>query len=173
MIAKAGNCNPYVLMRFLEVQLVLLNPIAPHFCQYAWTNYVYPVFKESSNYPSSTVENLVQQAWPTARGQFDKVLSSRLSLLKDIKSNLRMTLEKAKMGGKKKKGAAAEEKKEIDSCAIFIAREYPEFQKKCLQILSGFEFNEENIIQGDYVKAIKDAFPDKKQGGLAMKFVAF
>jgi len=33
--------------------------------------------------------------------------------------------------------------------------------------LSEFEFNEENVIQGDHVKAIRDAFPDKKQGGLA------
>jgi hypothetical protein len=38
-----------------------------------------------------------------------------------------MTLEKAKSGGKKKKGGKEEEKKEIDSCAIFIAKEYPEF----------------------------------------------
>jgi hypothetical protein len=38
--------------------------------------------------------------------------------------------------------------------------------------LNGFEFNEENEIQGDYITAIKDAF-DKKQGGIAMKFVAF
>ena len=39
-----------------------------------------------------------------------------------------MTLEKAKSGGgKKKKGAAPEEKKEIDSCAVFIANEYPAF----------------------------------------------
>jgi hypothetical protein len=30
-------------------------------------------------------------------------------------------------GGKKKKGGKEEEKKEIDSCAIFIAKEYPEF----------------------------------------------
>jgi len=54
--------------------------------------------------------------------------------LRDVKSDLRVTLEKAKLGGKggKKKGAAPEEKKEINSCAIFIAREYPEFQKKCL-----------------------------------------
>lgn len=42
------------------------------------------------------------------------------------------------MGGKKKKGAAAEEKKEMNSCTIFIAKEYPEFQKKCLNILKEF-----------------------------------
>jgi len=39
--------------------------------------------------------------------------------------------------------------------------------------LKEFEFDEDNVIQGDYVKTVKEAFPDKKQGGLAMKFVAF
>ena len=45
-----------------------------------------------------------------------------------------MGLENAKKGGKggKKKGGAAEEKKEIDTCAIFVAKEYPEWKKKCL-----------------------------------------
>ena len=127
LIAKNGKCNPYILMRFLEVQLVMMNPFTPHFCQYAWTNYVYPIFRDSSNYSNTISENLIHQTWPTASGQFDKTLASRLSLLKGVKSDLRVTLEKAKLGGKKKKGAAPEEKKEIDSCTIFIAREYPEF----------------------------------------------
>ena len=55
---------------------------------------------------------------------------------------------------------------------MFVAKEYPEFQKKCLEILSGFEFDENNKIQGDYIKAVRESF-DKKQGGLAMKFVSF
>lgn len=76
------------------------------------------------------------------------------------------------MGGKKKKGPA-EPAKEIDSCTIFVAKEYPEFQKQCLNILKEFEFDDENVIVGDYVNAIKGAFTDKKQAGLAMKFVAF
>lgn len=35
-----------------------------------------------------------------------------------------------------------------------------------------FEFNENNEIQGDYIKTVRESF-DKKQAGLAMKFVAF
>ena len=47
-----------------------------------------------------------------------------------------------------------------------------EFQKKCLTILQGFEFDAENKIVGDHVAAIREAF-DKKAAGLAMKFVSF
>ena len=42
-----------------------------------------------------------------------------------------------------------------------------------MNVLKGFTFDAENIIEGDYVNAIKGAFTDKKQAGLAMKFVAF
>jgi hypothetical protein len=50
--------------------------------------------------------------------------------LKDTKSNIRQAIEKAKTGGKKKKpakGAEAEPPKVLENCAIFIAKEYPEF----------------------------------------------
>lgn len=78
------------------------------------------------------------------------------------------------MGGKKKpkKGAEAEPAKVLENCIIFVAKEYPEFQKQCLTILQGFEFDENNKIVGDYIKAIGAAF-DKKQAGIAMKFVSF
>lgn len=110
----------------------------------------------------------------------DQVAIDRLSYLKDTKSALRVGFEQAKSGGKKKgkggkqpkKGEAVEEPKQMDHCVLFIATEYPEFQKKCLQILQEFEFDENNKIQGDYISAIRAAF-DKKEGGLAMKFVAF
>ena len=39
--------------------------------------------------------------------------------------------------------------------------------------MKGFEFGEDNMIQGDYLKAVREAFPKKKEAGLAMRFVAF
>lgn len=164
LIAKSGQMNPFVLMKFLETQLVLMNPITPHFAQFCWTHYVYPVFKESSNYPRACVENLTKQAWPTASAPFDKVLASRLAYLKDAKSKIRVDIEKAKLGGaKKKKGPAAPEApKVLENCTLFVAKEYPEFQKKCLNVLKEFEFDENNVIVGDYINQIKNEFTDKK-----------
>lgn len=84
-------------------------------------------------------------------------------------------MDKAKTGGKKKgkKGAEPEAVKVFEKCAVFVAKEYPEFKKQCLKILGEFEFDEDNKIIGkDYIKSISAAF-DKKQAGIAMKFVAF
>ena len=170
-------------MRYLETQLVLLNPVAPHFAQYCWNHYVYPVLSASSNFGKECKQNLCDQKWPVASAAVDQVAIDRLSYLKDTKSALRVGFEQAKSGGKKKakggkqgkKGEAAKAEdapKPIDHCVVFIANEYPEFQQKCLKILQEFEFDENNKIQGDYVSAIRAAF-DKKEGGLAMKFVAF
>lgn len=41
-----------------------------------------------------------------------------------------------------------------------------------MEILSKYEFDASNKIQGDYIAEFKTAF-DKKQTGLAMKFVSF
>jgi leucyl-tRNA synthetase len=60
LIAKGGKANPYIILRFFEVQLVLMSPIIPHFTQYCWSKYVYPVFKDSENYPFPTTENLTK-----------------------------------------------------------------------------------------------------------------
>lgn len=175
LIAKGGKGNAFFFMRFLETQLVLMNPIMPHFAQYCWNKYVYPVFKASKNYDHAISENLCSQAWPTISAPYDKVAGERLSFLRKAKSTIREGLDKAKMGGKKKpkKGAEPEAPKVFEKCTVFVAKEYPEFKKQCLTILSGFEFDEDNKIVGkEYIAAISAAF-DKKQAGIAMKFAAF
>jgi len=151
---------------------VIINPIIPHFSQYCWNKYLYPVFSKSKNYGRDTVENLNNQAWPVVSAPYDKIAGDRLAFLKDTKSSIRLALEKAKTGGKKKGKGPVEEPKELSTCVVFVAKEYPEFQKKCLTILQGFEFDAENKIVGDHVAAIREAF-DKKAAGLAMKFVSF
>lgn len=58
LIAKGGKMNPYILMRFLETQLLLMAPITPHYSQYCWSKHVYPVFEASKNYPTACVASL-------------------------------------------------------------------------------------------------------------------
>ena len=36
LIATEGQANPYVIYRFVEAILSIMNPITPHFCQYVW-----------------------------------------------------------------------------------------------------------------------------------------
>lgn len=99
-----------------------------------------------------------------------------LKYMKALKSEARQGWQTAqKGGGKKKKGKQAEaaEAPKLETCNFFCAREYPEMEKRCLEVLRAFQFDENNKIVGDQVAAIRDAFPDKKQAGLAMKFVSF
>jgi hypothetical protein len=88
---------------------------------------------------------------------------------------IRLKHAAALSGGKKAKkvakGEKPEEAKSIENAAIFVGENFPEYQKKVLEILSTFEFNN-NQIQGDYVAKIRDAIKGK-EGGLAMKFCAF
>jgi len=115
----------------------------------------------------------MKMPWPTASAPHDKVSSDRLKYLKNSKGDIRDGLDKAKKGGKKpKKAAEAAPIKVVDKCYLFVAKEWPEFKKQCLTILKDFEFNADNEIQGDYIGAVRAAF-DKKQAGIAMKFVSF
>jgi leucyl-tRNA synthetase len=88
LIAKGGNMNPYVLMRYIAIQLVILNPIIPHFSQFCWNTHVYPILKNSTNFGEEVQESLCKQAWPTASGAFDKIAAERLSYLKDLKGRV-------------------------------------------------------------------------------------
>lgn len=186
LIANGGKANPYTLMKYIEVQLILMNPIVPHFAQYCWNKYVYPVLSKSKNYGPVT-ENLSKQPWPKPTAPFNKVTADRYAFLKKVKSAIRVGQDKAKTGGKKKpkKGAEAEPTLDLDSCAVFVAKVYPEFKKNVLTVLQGFEFEQTNkiidkktkkteqvwSIVGDYKTAISQAFPDKKQD--ALQFVSF
>lgn len=61
----------------------------------------------------------------------DRDLSTILSYVQEIKSSVRISLEKASSGGKKKgkakKGAAPEEPKVLENCIVIIGKQYPEF----------------------------------------------
>lgn len=103
--------------------------------------------------------------------------------MKAVKSNVRMASEKAKHGGKKgakaaaqgKKGAAKTEEAEKptgpENVLVFVAFEYPDWQKETLNIMSSFEFDSNNKIQGEFIKTIKEKITGPKQG-LALKFSA-
>ena len=34
--AMSGETNPFIIARFIEAFLTIMNPIVPHFCQYVW-----------------------------------------------------------------------------------------------------------------------------------------
>lgn len=95
--------------------------------------------------------------------------------LQEVKSIIRLSYAKAQAGGKRtKKGAkgAPEEKTVVENCVIFVGHEFPEYQKKVLEILSSYEFVDNVIQTNEYIAKIREEVKGK-EGGLAMKFAAF
>lgn len=139
-----------------------------------------PFYKKCANYPGGEVKTFLSElGWPSSAESVDYTTSTLFGYLQDAKHQIRLDFDKAKTGGKKGKkkgkgGAAPEEAKPIDSVAIFVGLSFLPFQKKVLEIMSGFEFDADNVIQGDYIKAIRECQDiGKKEMGLALKFAAF
>lgn len=86
--------------------------------------------------------------------------------LQEAKHIIRLALDKAKLGGKgKKKGKNDAPEKAIESCAVFVGLEYPEFQRKTLEIMSKYECKDGELV-GDFMKEIRETIKGK-EGGIA------
>ena len=62
IIAMGGETNPYIIARFIETFLTIMNPITPHFCQHVWQDKVYPIVNQNG----SKKEILMTNGWPEA-----------------------------------------------------------------------------------------------------------
>ena len=73
---------------------------------------------------------------------------------------------------KKSKGAETTEAPSKSNAVLLVGTSFPEYKKIVLDLLTQFEF-EEYKLQPEHIGKIKEAFPDKKQNGLAMSFAQF
>ena len=131
LIGKGSKpVNPFLLIRFIETQLILLNPIVPHFAEYCWATHVLPVLQKSKNLTKVPSARLIDQGWPSTATSFDPLKRRMYEYIRSVKSNVRLAQEKAKHGGKKAvKGpkGAAPTTASVENCAVFVAPEYPEW----------------------------------------------
>ena len=175
VIGKTNAPNPYVIMSYLVNLLIMMNPILPHFNQYCWTHYVLPWLKQVNECPEGVkiTEVLGNAGWPTVNeAEISRVMINQFEYLQEAKSIIRNALEKAKAGGKaKKKGKADQPEKSLESCAVFVGLEYPEFQRKTIEIMTKYECKDGELV-GDYMKEIRETIKGK-ESGIACKFAAF
>lgn len=146
MIARGGEKNPYIVARYVEAILSIMNPITPHFCQHVWQTNVFPVLSQGNG---NVKEILMDNGWPQA-GPIDRALASQLKYLEGTKREIRLSLDKAKSGGKRKvkggKNAAPVADTPMESCLIAIGTTFPEFQQKILNILSAQPWDDDGNI---------------------------
>ena len=176
IVAKKGNTNPHLMARFIYVQLLTLSPICPHFCEHMWQSFreYYATVKNTGEVLS---ESIVRAHWPEPTKPVDKVLTSLNVYLKACKKSFRDSLNKQMAGKKAKKGKQQkqqpeEEAKKLTACTVVVKKEYPELQQSVLKVLSEFEFDEKNVVQGDFGAAVRAAV-DEKERKNAMKFAAW
>ena len=178
LIARGGEKNNFVIARFIEAILTIMNPVTPHWCQNVWQKFVFTPLSQSSNRSKPVNEMLISNGWPQAP-EGDKLLSEKLNYVEGVKREVRLGLDKAMSGGKKKgKGgknaAAAEPAPAKENCIVVVGTEYPEFQQAVLQVLQSQQFDDDGVIIGkDYIAQVRSVVTDKKQQGIAMKFAAF
>jgi leucyl-tRNA synthetase len=89
LIAKGGKVNPFLLLKFIETQLVLINPICPHYADYCWETHVRPILEKSKNLSKAPPKLLINHGWPTPSKEFDPIARRMLEYMKSVKSHIR------------------------------------------------------------------------------------
>ncbi|KAN0064710.1 cytosolic leucyl tRNA synthetase [Thecaphora frezii] len=115
-----------LVTRWIKVQALMITPIAPHFAEHVWRH----CLGESGSVQSAR--------WPELSGEIDNSVSSALAYVSATVKTLR-DAEIALAKKKAPKGQPAADKKYNDrapkECRIFVARHFPEWQNRCVEIV--------------------------------------
>jgi leucyl-tRNA synthetase len=183
VLFKKGNLNPYLALRFIELSLLMVTPIIPHFCEHFYESKFLPAIKQTKNHKEYT-DLIVQAKWPEQTKEYDSNKTKMFNFIKYCKHSFivmydKMTgfrKEQKKRQKGKKTGAKEdenEEKKSYDNCIVFYAKEYPEEQQKAIHALMEIGYDEDWNPKDKPVEVLRKDFPDKKVLGKIMKFAAF
>lgn len=78
---KKGKLNPFLVLKFIEVQLLLLTPIIPHFCEYYYGKSFIPAIKSTKNH-SEYSDLIVSAKWPEPSKEVDIEMSKIFTFIK-------------------------------------------------------------------------------------------
>lgn len=118
-----------LLLRFIEVQAVLIAPVCPHFAEKLWR-----VLKKEGS--------VLHAKWPTVSGVTDKAALDQDSYLEDAVYSFRN-----KIGVFKKKAKSAE----VTEAEITVSLEYPAWVRGTLEYLQTVFDVEKNALPADNV----------------------
>ncbi|KAJ9137922.1 Leucyl-tRNA synthetase [Pleurostoma richardsiae] len=111
-----------LVKRYVELQALLLTPIAPHFSEYLWRE----VLKHGD-----TIQNALYPSVPSP----DPALTAALSYVRGTSSSI--TAAEAQQAKKLAKGKAASfDPKQPKRLTIFVAKAFPAWQDKCIEVVS-------------------------------------
>ncbi|KAJ3344644.1 cytosolic leucyl tRNA synthetase, partial [Entophlyctis luteolus] len=112
-----------LVLRFIEVQALLMAPITPHWSEYLWSTCL-------------KKPNSIQTAlWPTHPVPVDESILRAALYVADVIYRVRAGEDAAARKAAKKGGAGAPKTEAPKTLRLFYAASFPEWQEKCLDAL--------------------------------------
>ncbi|CAM9824761.1 unnamed protein product [Hapterophycus canaliculatus] len=155
-----------LVLRFMEVQILLLTPVCPHFAEHFWERLGHG-------------GGVLKATWPKT-GEVDGWLSRSFQFLSKSVKAFRLTAQKTQNNYQRQSLAACSPntKAAPKSAHVYVASAYPQWKqdtlahlRHCLEESGGKTFAPD-VMKG--LKAFaKTAGFDKKQSQAAMQFAAF
>lgn len=151
-ISTGAGLHRDLVFKYIETQVLLLSPIAPHFCDF--------VYREILGKKSS----INNAKWPIPEAAVSNEISSALTYTRQLQRSIR---EAEGMALKKKKGGKVDVEKEKDVLlTIYVSSSFPEWQQKYVDVTK--KLYEEGKL--DDMKLVKEQI-DGKDMKRAMPFI--
>jgi leucyl-tRNA synthetase len=151
----AGVFHRDVFFRYLSVQLLILSPIAPHFCEKYWE-----VYQEAVCVARSLI---VDQPFPTVSAPVSLLCLRQMSYIRSVLKISRISLEKS----------MKKQKKNPKKVTVYISPDYPSELQGILTVLHNYYSSTPNPDPKEYINIIKQMNLDKSATQKLMQFASF
>ena len=138
---KLENMHRDSIDMFCRLQALIVSPIAPHFAEHVWKH----VMKAGPT--------IIKERWPQLPVVDAKYVASG-TYLTTLCRNIRSSMSTEQTMRRKKKQSEA-----INSVEIYVARSYPEWQSKCIDLLTEHYDSSANAFK-DEAHIVKKALSD-------------